>query len=967
MLSPDLRHAFDRFRGRLLLIESIFTVIERDIRLSTAVGPDTQSEIATVQCGAVIVVTDIYSSYQHPMIERLRELLRPRGLGVLCVTGRALESYGDKDGCRSIYQLAATMDVAGVIILAGTLGHKVAQSTVERLISDFTRLPMVTIGMETDFCPSVQPDNGSSMRTLVRHMTADPKRQNFVFLRGFSGCPSSAEREEAFREVLTEKGLEVDESLVLSGSYYASEAQLVTSRLLDERQDIHGVVAANDAMASGVLLALEQHGLRVPEDVIVSGFDDSEYAVCGSLPITTVRSSIVEQMEIAAELLIGLIDNGENDSNEPRRVPGELLIRESSGLANNSTPGSPTLQCTDSLRDRSDGIAAPYPLSATEFQEFLAYHEISERMYIKLSRSTDRETIFDIFCEAMESLSINRAFVVMFEDLNGEINDRLQLGCSYPRRVVEGAELFYPAAQLLPDFLIEEFSEGVLVATAVVLENELAGALLYDPGSAGGITMDGLAQSLFGALRQCQQREFLKAQAQKLETANANLVHMANFDSLTGLANRTRLRGELDNAVAVDNARLVVLYIDLDGFKLINDTMGHDAGDKLLTIVSSRVRKCVRSVDIVARLGGDEFAILITEVDDSDIAQSIADQLLAAIAMPMQLSEQQTITLSASIGVAQFPEHGKDAETLLKHADTAMYKAKAEGRNRIFWFSEELNVKANEQLRLDQSMRDGLENGEFRLAFQPRLDLRSEAVVGVEALLRWTTADGTEITPGEFIPIAEQTGFIRRLDAFALDTACAQAAAWRRRGLVCRMAVNLSISRLQQDDIVEQVRKILSRHDVPVDSIEFEVTESAAMSDLKNNIDKLEAFSAMGIRLSIDDFGTAYSSLSYLKNLPVNCLKIDRSFLSAIESIEDEMSPDARIIRAVIGLGNSLGLQIVAEGVENEVQHQFLMKLGCDEAQGFLFGRPLEVAAIESVLEEFGEDGTHFAEQNKSG
>jgi len=294
--------------------------------------------------------------------------------------------------------------------------------------------------------------------------------------------------------------------------------------------------------------------------------------------------------------------------------------------------------------------------------------------------------------------------------------------------------------------------------------------------------MDGIAQSIFAALRHCEQRDFLKTQAHKLEVANKELERIACHDPLTGLANRVRLWADLGTAILADNSGMVVLYMDLDGFKLINDTLGHDAGDKLLSIVATRIQASVRDEDVIARLGGDEFAVLLKNIDDARDAQSIADQLLNEIARPMRLSRQQTITLSASIGLACYPEDGADAETLLKQADT-----------------------------LDQGMRDGLLRGEFRLDYQPSFDLRTYSLMGVEALLRWTTQDGDDISPEEFIPIAEQTGVLRMLDAFVLDTACEQIAQWKSRGVACRMAINVSVSRLQQPDIVDEVAATLAR------------------------------------------------------------------------------------------------------------------------------------------------------------
>ncbi len=336
----------------------------------------------------------------------------------------------------------------------------------------------------------------------------------------------------------------------------------------------------------------------------------------------------------------------------------------------------------------------------------------------------------------------------------------------------------------------------------------------------------------------------------------------------------------------------------------------------------------------------------------SDAAQSIAEQLRTEMARPIRLSRQQVVNVSASIGLTSCPADGADVNTLLKNADTAMYKAKTDGRNRCVWFSDELNELTLQRHQLGKAIQEGFERGEFRVEYQPIFELQSYSLTGVEALLRWTTQDGEDVAPRDFMPVAEQTGMICKLDAFVLDSACVQIAEWHRRGAGCRVAINVSALRLQQPGIVDEVAAVIARHKVPSSRIEFEVSESAALLGVSNIIEKLEAFTAMGVGVSIDDFGTAFSSLNYLKNLPVNCLKVDHSFVCAIKTKEDELSPDARMIRAIVALGKSLDITVIAEGVETQLQLQFLHQLGCDEAQGFLFGKPAAADTIEPALVE---------------
>lgn len=890
----------------------------------------------------MLVISDDYTAYHHGVVSRISERLTPHGYTVICAAGRLPPSAS----APSAFSFAVNLDVAGVIFLAGAADQATSPDVIEALVRQFSDVPVVTVGFQADRRASVLADDASAMRQLVNHMLDDAERRNVVFLRGRANHFDANAREQVFREVMAARHRVVDESLMLRGDFDLARGFSTLDRLLETRPDIHVVIAANDAMARGAVIALDKHGLRVPEDVLVSGFDDSAHALNGRVALSTVRAVTGNRMERAADVLLDQISSAVLYSERVERLPGELLIRESS-------------QCG---RETEHPVRSDYrreqqhTQSQAELFSYLSYHEIIEDAHVQLAHCSTRDNVFDVLSRVLKHLSIAQAFVVRMDHGSTGEGVGVEVEYAYPEHQSVDHEVFDKDVKLNTNLLTQDLQQGVLVVRCVSIDTRYSGAFMYDPSGTGTPSLEGLTQSVFGALARCEQRANYESQRQSLERANDELEHMANFDALTGLANRVRLQSELEHNIASEDDAFVVLYFDLDGFKLVNDTLGHAAGDKLLEIIASRVTACVRDTDVVARLGGDEFAILIRGAIDNDDVSRIAEQLLVEIARPMRLTREQTLSLSASIGLARYPEHGVDVESLLKHADTAMYQAKAEGKNRIVWFNEDMDHRVRDQMYLDQNMRSGFAAGEFRLVYQPRLDLRSNAIVGVESLLRWTTAEGQEISPAQFIPVAETTGFIRKLDAFALETACAQACDWADRGFSCRISVNMSVARLQQSGIVDEVRSVLERYQVPRGVIEFEVTETVAMTEFQSNVETLEAFREMGIGLSIDDFGTAYSSLSYLKDLPIDCLKIDRSFLASIENVEDEMSPDGRIVRAVVGLGNSLGLQVVAEGVENEVQHQFLMKLGCDEAQGFLFARPLERGDVETLLGNFFTD-----------
>lgn len=484
---------------------------------------------STTHLPVVLLISDTYSSYHHPQVQRLESLIAPHGWGILCVTGRALVPGANNDGCTPIYELAAGLNVVGVVIMAACLSHDISEEIVKRFIATFSHLPAVVVGLENDYCSSVLPENTVSMRQVVEHMTLDPHRKDFVFLRGFSSCPSSIEREEVFRAVMQERGLEIKESNVITANYSSGQAYQVVEQLLSSGVNIDGVIAANDAMASGALLAFDQHGVLVPDDALLSGFDDSDYAISGTIPITTVNASEVVHMEHAASLLLEAVKAGTNTKIEHRRVPGTLVVRESSYLE--ALHGKSSDQQDVRLRENTRTTESAQNVTNLEFLEYISYREISERVHVELARSTNREDIFKIFSEAMQALAIKRAFVLTTEEsTESSMFGCFRLVCSYPDSTLASSSNPYSAEFMLPEHMKKEFETGVLVATGVMLNDKLAGVLIFDPKGPGRASMDGLAQSLFGALRHCQRTEYLVAQAnQSLANKNKELKMYTNI------------------------------------------------------------------------------------------------------------------------------------------------------------------------------------------------------------------------------------------------------------------------------------------------------------------------------------------------------------------------------------------------------------------------------------------------------
>lgn len=431
--------------------------------------------------------------------------------------------------------------------------------------------------------------------------------------------------------------------------------------------------------------------------------------------------------------------------------------------------------------------------------------------------------------------------------------------------------------------------------------------------------------------------------------AEDRVRHLAHFDDLTGLPNRTMFNQRLSHALA--RARraeepLAVLFIDLDRFKNVNDTLGHDAGDQALVEISQRLRGCLREVDTVSRLGGDEFVVLIEGAGQPADAAEVAQKILAAVARPVVLEEQE-FHLTASIGISTWPGDGDDLLGLMKNADIAMYRAKEQGKNIFQFYSAQINTHTLARVALESDLRHALERNEFLLHFQPKVDIPGNRIVGVEALVRWQPPGKALVPPGLFIPLAEETGLIVPIGEWVLRTACLQNKAWQDAGLPrLRIAVNLSPRQFTHEHLLEDVARMLAQSGLDAADLELEITESMVMRDPERAITLLGGLKAMGIHLSMDDFGTGYSSLSYLKRFPLDSVKIDRSFIRDLPGDSD----DAAITQAIIAMAHSLRLGVIAEGVETQDQLRFLRANGCDEMQGYLFSKPLPEADITLLL-----------------
>jgi diguanylate cyclase (GGDEF)-like protein/PAS domain S-box-containing protein len=429
------------------------------------------------------------------------------------------------------------------------------------------------------------------------------------------------------------------------------------------------------------------------------------------------------------------------------------------------------------------------------------------------------------------------------------------------------------------------------------------------------------------------------------KNAEEKLAQLAQFDAVTGLPNRNLLQERVEHAIAQARRRgrgAGVLFVDLDRFKLVNDTHGHHVGDQLLAQVGRRLKDCMRRDDTVARLGGDEFAAVIADLARPDDAAIVAQKILDSFAAPFDLGGRETF-ITASIGVAAFPNDGADSDALLKCADVAMYRAKESSRNTFCFYTAEMNARAASMLQLNTDLRRAVERGEFRLHYQPKVNLATGEMIGMEALLRWQHAERGLVPPLEFIPSLEDSGLILAVGDWVVEEACRQLREWTRAGLqLAPVAVNLSAKQFRRRDLDQVIRRLLAEHGISPALLELEITESSLMEDPQDAIRQLQALREAGLRISVDDFGTGYSSLAYLTRLPLSTLKIDRSFVSA--AISDSNS--AAIVKMVIDMAQRLNFDVVAEGIETEQHVTFLRQHGCGQGQGYHFGRPMPAEAM---------------------
>jgi diguanylate cyclase (GGDEF)-like protein/PAS domain S-box-containing protein len=486
----------------------------------------------------------------------------------------------------------------------------------------------------------------------------------------------------------------------------------------------------------------------------------------------------------------------------------------------------------------------------------------------------------------------------------------------------------------------------------VIKENK---KVIYEPITPDGQSFDIVATSIKNSDGTISKMEVIRnvtdqknIQAELLKQKE-ELDYQAHHDALTGLPNRILFNDRLEHSIKQnyrDNTKMALLFIDLDHFKEINDSLGHIIGDDVLKVITKRLKSIIRDVDTISRLGGDEFTIIISNIKDIQDISVLARKILKIIAKSIEIDTHE-LYVSSSIGISLYPDDGSEAQNLIKYADAAMYKAKNEGRNNFQFYSSEMTELAFERVVMESSFRASLKNDDFIVYYQPQVDGLNDKIIGMEALVRWNHPSMGIVSPSKFIPLAESTGLIVDLDRYVMKTAMKQLSKWYAKGLNPGvLALNLSVKQLKEDDFIDNLQAIIHSTNCRAQWIELEVTEGQVMSNPEESIKILNEISSLGLDLAVDDFGTGYSSLSYLKKLPISKLKIDQEFVRELPHDED----DVAIAKAVIALAKSLNLDIIAEGVETQEQKKFLIENGCKNIQGYFYSRPMPADEIEELL-----------------
>jgi diguanylate cyclase (GGDEF)-like protein len=878
--------------------------------------------------GPVILVIEQASSFQTEVAAGLSSALRPLGIPLV------IQAWGENDDKApgTLVRLFEHFSPRAVVINPLTRGH--AEERLAELLKRHLDIPSLFI-CGSGGRGSLRTDNAAGMKLIAEHVVRDCRARRILVVRGIAHHADSLDREKTLRAELARLGQPLGDDSVVTGDYDRDTSHRVVRDALRCDPSIDAIVAFSDRSALGCMDAVAASGKRVPEDIVVTGFDDEGFAAFCQPSLTTVSQSLPTLGRTAGEVLLNLLEGQEVGE---ICLPVRLRVRESTTRSR--------------AADRDSEFARERVTKAELLWAQMAALDAGLAMSRKFMTCESVDEVAEQFSVNLPVLAVDRAFLVLTPDATEAQSDHGVLAMSYfdGCHHAGGGESFN-LSEIIPKSLRHHLHQGTMLIQPLEVDASGIGYLLLDQplfrvSYTGEIIRISLSRTIDTFRRTARLRERTNQLEQEIasrQAAQQALVHQASHDALTGLVNRVTFLGIADALISSGVGGAMVLA-DLARFKDVNDVLGHSVGDALLREVASRLSLLIGSRGTVCRLGGDEFAVFAPGAATSRDALDLAREILTAVHDQYRL-DNVALDVEGYIGVACAPDHADNAGSLLQMADLAMHSAKTKRVGTALYNPREQR-RTQRRLSLLGELRRALSEREFVVHYQPVVDIPTGWVSGVEALVRWDHPTRGLLPPSEFIDIAEQTGLIHDLTTYVMDQSLNDCHHWLDAGLRLSVAVNLSVRRLTDVDLALEVSQLLSWHRVPASQLVLEVTETAAMSDPDRSLEVLRDLRELGVRLSVDDFGTGHASLAYLSRLPVTTLKIDRSFVLSMES--DRVNQT--IVRSILDLARGLGLDVVAEGVETPEAYCLLGSFGCKEAQGYWLARPCPAAKIPRTV-----------------
>lgn len=995
----------------------------------------------------IAVLTNMVATpFSEGIIFGAADCARDHDYNLLCFSGSEIAKPARIDMSRDrIFDLIDTDLIDGVILPIGSLSRFISREQQLAFMQRFSDVPVITVNSDFPDYTNVGYCSRQGMENLVEHLVGHHGVRRFVFAGATGNHRATNLKKQYFIEALESHGLCFDESMYITSDLYLNAPIPGLERLFRGARETwpQAIVAGTDKQARNLLKLLGDLGLRVPEDVVVTGSTGSLDGQFTEPPLTSLLEPTYELGWHAAKRVIAAIEG--QPVKEDVTVPTSVVIRRScgcSGRRNNlllpdATASSRikpvnfrfddqvrsdlnqilssavpqhksgislsiSTELTSQLRkdlnsgdtshlavflqrelERSKkteafflwgqlalslhnnllkrvgikGNAGPELAIATTLFRIIQesneqaghYRSYEADRYVEILREVgiqlNSEFNVDFICQQlMYGLHISDCFISIFEEANQTDGLASNVMSMRQGRCLAPIQELFPASQLVPSRL-EPFNDVYsLIVMPLSFKDEFIGTTVLSIGERKGIIYEGLLTQFSSALKN-------QIHVRNLQDKESRIRTLAYQDTLTGLANRALLNERLDimvNSSLSSDRAFMVLFIDLDDFKWINDSMGHDAGDILLKEVARQISQCLCEEDTLARFGGDEFVAILTRTGSQKDAEAVARLIIQALANPLKVLDQQ-VFISASIGIAGFPDDGQSTEALIKNADKAMYRAKQNGKNRYGFYRHDLEGAPSRTIMIRNLLHTALREENFRLVFQPQIDLETSRVCGVEALIRMSGSGSEVVGPEEFISLAEDIGLIDQIGLWVFKETCRQQKQWVDDGHSIKCALNVSAKQIQNPKMAHEFLSVLRETGADPTMIRIEVTENAVINNDESARNTLLQLVNYGMGIAIDDFGTGYASLSCLQRIPVDTLKVDRSFVKDCTTNDE----NASIIAAIVMMAKSLKLNIVAEGVETPEHVTFLRDLGCRHMQGYIFSRPIPADQIPDFVRTF--------------